>query len=242
MLPKVETPVFSFTVPSTNENIKYRPFLVKEEKILSLAYNDPDPNSKMVAIKEIIKNCTFNNADIEKWTAFDIELFYLKLRSKSKGSIINLIITCPNEVEGHVCGHDNNISIDFDKYEVDWKNNKPRNIQFEGTQVGIKLNYPKMEDIVLSEKVYNEKDVEGAYSLIYRLVDCILDGDKVIDKEDISEKEFIDWLEYLRPEHLRQIEEFLENIPQVSIKFSYTCSKCGFKDEVTLEGLPSFLE
>ncbi len=258
-LPQVETPVYTLVLPSTKKTITYRPFLVKEEKVLALAYkeleveqNNPKLSDEdkiniiLSSIKEVVKSCTFNKVDIENWSAFDLDYFYLMLRARSKGVNIDASATCGNIVgnvdgEDIECDHKNSFTINIiDNLEVDFKNAPDKNIKFAGTNIGMVLKYPTINDVARAMVIIDNSDIEGSYAAIKEMTECIFQGEEVFT--DYTDEEFKDFIEHLRQEDMEQIQNFFKNQPVVKLKFKFTCKKCGHEHDAHLEGIQNFLE
>jgi len=238
-LPKLETPVYELELPSTGEKISYRPFLVKEEKILMLAMEDDDANMT-TAIKNIIKNCTFGKVDVEQIAPFDVDWIILQHRNKSKGETSNIQLKCVNDVNGKECGTINKIALDLTKVKVK-KSDDVKSLIKLNDDIGVELKYPNYEIIEKLEGTESETDY--IFKLIANCIASIYDGDKVFYPiDDFNQTQAVEFLEQLTETQFKEIREFFDNIPKVSHTFEFQCEKCGHKDEITLEGLDNFLD
>jgi len=229
-LPSLSAPEFITTVPSTGEEIKYRPFLVKEEKILLMALEGNDQNEITNAIMKILSNCVLSNVDIKKLATFDIEYLFLKLRGKSVGEVIEIKVGHTNP--DNSCKHRTELEINIDEIQVvgDKPNDK---IQLDES-IGVKLRFAGMNDI-------SDVDTESSSDLFKMIAGCI---EYVYDQENVygefSQKEMETWLEQLSSEQFAKITAFFNDSPKLQHVVKWKCPECGEEDEMTLEGLAAF--
>jgi hypothetical protein len=229
-LPSLSAPEFITTVPSTGEEIKYRPFLVKEEKILLMALEGNDQNEITNAIMKILSNCVLSNVDIKKLATFDIEYLFLKLRGKSVGEVIEIKVGHTNP--DNPCKHRTELEINIDEIQVvgDKPNDK---IQLDES-IGVKLRFAGMNDI-------SDVDTESSSDLFKMIAGCI---EYVYDQENVygefSQKEMETWLEQLSSEQFSKITAFFNDSPKLQQVVKWKCPECGEEDEMTLEGLAAF--
>jgi len=229
-LPSLSAPEFITTVPSTGEEIKYRPFLVKEEKILLMALEGNDQNEITNAIMKILSNCVLSNVDIKKLATFDIEYLFLKLRGKSVGEVIEIKVGHTNP--DNPCKHRTELEINIDEIQVvgDKPNDK---IQLDES-IGVKLRFAGMNDI-------SDVDTESSSDLFKMIAGCI---EYVYDQENVygefSQKEMETWLEQLSSEQFAKITAFFNDSPKLQHVVKWKCPECGEEDEMTLEGLAAF--
>jgi len=235
-LPILESPKYILTVPSTKKSIEYRPFLVKEEKILLLAQETGDDNAITQAIKEIIKACTFGVIDPEDLTTFDLEYIFLKLRAKSVGEISEINCTCEK------CSAKTPVSIDIDKIEVTWPkdyNPKDNTIMLTDT-VGVTMQYLKVRDI----KAVNESksQTETIMDTIIAMINTIFDQNGVYKKSDSTQEELLTFINSLSRSQIEKIEKFIIDSPKLMHELDFSCIKCKHTNKVTLAGTQSFFE
>jgi hypothetical protein len=238
MLPVVEIPKYSLEVPSTKQKLIYRPFLVKEEKVLALALQDGNEETVINAVKELVNACTFGKLDVDKMPSFDFDYIFLNIRSKSKGNTVDLSYECQNEVDGKVCGTSNKFQINLDNVKVisDPKHSKKVMIT---SSIGVMMKYPTFDNIVQVEKLMNTGNIAGLYAKIGEFIECVFEGDKIEDT--FTNDEITTWLENLQDKHFEKIIEFFASRPKIMMEVETVCSKCGHKEKFTLEGLRSFL-
>lgn len=238
-LPKLEVPTYTLELPSTKQKIKYRPFLVKEEKVLTIAMQDGKDETIINALKDICRFCTFQKIDVDELTCFDFEYLFINIRSKSKGNMVDLQFKCQNEVDGKPCNHLNKFSINLDNVIVKSKyDDHSTKIMITDT-IGIQMRYPKLDDILDIKKIVDSKDQMQMYNKIKDYIVCVFENDKVYD--DFTVEEFNDFIESMNEEQYEKILRFLSGIPTVTLEFDLKCQKCGYTEKVTLEGLKSFL-
>ena len=242
-LPQVAVPEYILTLPSTGEDIKYRPFLVKEEKLLLMAAETKDEVQIVNATRQVIKNCLFTELDVDKLPIFDIEYIFLWLRGKAKGEEIELKVDCPK------CESNINIKINIENINVVGIDNHTAKIELTD-EVGIVMKYPT---IILQTKIEqiqnNDKTaIESLFESIALCIDYIYDKENTYSDKDHTKKEIIEFLESLTDEQFQNISKFFEDMPKVSHNIDITCSNkkegskkiCGHKETLVLEGLQSF--
>jgi hypothetical protein len=238
-LPKLEVPTYTMELPSTKQKIKYRPFLIKEEKILTIALQDGDDETIIQALKDICDYCTFKKLNIDDLTCFDFEYLFINIRSKSKGSVVDLQFKCQNEVDGKPCGHVNKFSIDLDNVVVKSKYADHSTKIMISDTIGLQMRYPKLDDVLDIKRIVDAKDQIKMFQKVKDYIVCVFEGDKVYD--DFTLEEFDTFIESMNEEQYEKILKFLSGIPTVMLDFEIKCDKCGYSEKVTLEGLKSFL-
>ena len=239
-LPQVSYPTYDLVLPSNGKKLKFRPFLVKEEKLLLLASQEQDVKYSTRTIKDIITNCTYGEVDPDTLPIFDIEWIFLQLRIKSKGSDLRLKYTCNNIPEGQteVCGTEINLNLNLEELEIKKNPEHTKTIKFTEDS-GFKLKYPTL-DIFEELESYNS-GADELFGILVKLIDTIYDKDSVTPASDFSEKELTEWVESFGENELDQIYKFFETYPRLSKTLTIKCPKCGHEEQVTLEGLQSFL-
>lgn len=237
MLPKIEYPIYDFYVKSVDRRVKFRPFLVKEEKILLMAKESKDPEAIRLAIKQIIQNCMVDDVDVDKLPLFDIEMIFLKLRAKSVGESVKLVFNCKNEVDGVECNTDTDYTLDLEKvkYEIPEGHN-PKIMLTD--KLGIKLKYPDLNTLI------DLKDDDDEYTALIAVllsnIEYIFDSDSIYRPEDSSKEDVAEFLTNLKMEHILMVKEFFETSPKVVLEDVVKCKKCGFEHNLHTEDLLSF--
>ena len=229
-LPIVEVPKYSVTIPSTGESVVYRPYLVKEEKILMIAMESENQEQVMRAVKEVIAACTFNKINVDTLTVFDMEYVFLKLRSKSVGEVSKIGIKCAE------CSSLNDIEVQLDILEVT-KPEEDSSVVMITDKIGVKLRYPTVKDVNVLSKY---SGTEAAMKTIVACIDNIFDDEKVYPAKDSTPKELEQFVEALNSEQFKKMQKFFETMPSLKHDAKFTCSSCGHQNELLIKGLANF--
>ena len=245
-LPTIAVPQYTLTVPSSGKEIKYRPFLVKEEKLLLLAMESNDPADMINATKEIIDNCTYGDFDTGNSPVFDIEYIFLQLRGKAKGEIIELKYNCP-KCEGEIP-----LSIDINKVKVIKNEEHTLDIKLKDN-LGVMMKYPDIEMQSEFAKLEETSNIENMFESIIRCIDFIYDAETTYPAKDHSKQELLTFIESLTDEYFKKITHFFDTLPVLKHKTLLHCKNkvkgkgkdkeskvCNHKEDVELEGLASF--
>ena len=244
-LPKIAVPEYSLKLPSTGEEIKYRPFLVKEEKILLIAMESEDEKQIADATKTVIKNCIFGNVDIETLPIFDIEFIFLWLRGRSKGEEIELKYDCPT------CKGEIPVSFNIEDVNVKKTEGHINKIQITD-ELGVCLKYPDMNLQSRIDDIDSDKQIEIVFKTILLSIDYIYDNEKTYPAKDHTADEMQDFIESLSDEQFQKISKFFDTMPKLQHDITLECTNkvkgdskkkdkvCGYKEDMTLEGLQSF--
>jgi len=233
-LPKLETPVYELEQPSTGETIKYRPFLVKEQKILMMAQESKDDKQIRDALASLISNCTYQKVDPYKIPIFDIEYLFLRIRGKSVGEKVDLKLLCPDDNETFI-----NKTINLEEIGVNMKVGHINEVEITD-KVKITLNYPTLNDVVdMGQDMDSSEDV---FKMIKRCVHEIHDGDKVYNKVDISDSELEEFIDSLTSQQFERITNFFDTMPKVQHSVEVTNPKTKKKGEIVIEGIQSFFD
>lgn len=227
-LPILETPTYELEVPSTKQKIKYRPFLVKEHKIL-MTLAEADSSEVARVIKELIDVCTFKKLNLKKLANFDVEYIFLNLRAKSIGEKVKVVVNCN-------CGNEINHEIDLNDVKIDKKKNVNNKIEVK-KGVGIVFRYPSFEEMI---DIYENKDNVKVFDTISKCVDSIYTNEESYDRESFTDEEADNFLSQLTKEEFSKIEDFFINIPKVVQDIEAKCVKCNTVVKTKLEGLQNF--
>lgn len=233
-LPAPSTPTYELTLPSTGKKIKFRPFLVKEEKILLLAEESENEDEIKEAIKTVVQNCLITKIKLEELSYFDLEYIFLQLRARSAEEFLDLVITCKDDNETKV-----NYRVDLLSVEVE-KTKKSNNKIMLGEDFGIILRYPGIDEFVRFAMMGSNLPDSEVVEYVASKVDQIFQDEEVWDSADLSQKEIIEWLEKLTQKQFVKIGEFFENLPVLRHKFTIKNPTTGVESEYTLEGLQNF--
>ena len=235
-LPKIATPTYELELPSTGKPIKYRPFLVREEKLLVLAMESEDSKQITNAIKTVIKNCIETRGiKVEALPTFDIEYLFLNIRGKSVGEEVELSIICPDDGQTTVP-----VKILLDDIVV-VKNPEHNNKIKLDDSLMMEMKYPSLDQFIKSNFDFNSDDVVNqSFDLISSCIDKIYNEEEVWDTRDVTKKELEEFLDQMNSNQFKQIEKFFETMPKLSHTLKVTNPNTGVESEITLEGLTSF--
>jgi hemoglobin-like flavoprotein len=234
-LPIANVAKYELTLPSQQKKIKYRPFLVKEEKILLMALETQKPEDMLEAVKNIVKSCTFNEINPEDYPMFDLEYIFLQIRAKSVGENAKIKVLCPDDKKTY-----ETIEVDLSKVEVYVEDDHSNNVVLdEDRKLGVVLNYPSLK-IINSGILTGDVKLAQMYELIVNSIEQIYEGDKVHMAKDTDKKELDDFVNNLSGEQMRKIQNFFETMPRLEQKVKVMNSKTKVESEVTLKGLADF--
>ena len=233
-LPKIGYPTYELELPSTGKTVKYRPFLVKEEKVLLLALEGKDENHIISAVKDLIKNCVISRIKVETLPSFDLEYLFLKIRAASIGESIALTVTCLDDNETTV-----EANININEVEVIKPEGHNPKIMFDD-KTGIVMRYPSMKEFVDREFLQKEMKTEEVYGFIADSIDQIFDDEEVYDKTTTTKKEFREFVDGLTTKQFEKIQQFYSTAPKLSHTFKVKNPETGKESEYTIEGLQSF--
>ena len=233
-LPKLNTPTYELEQPSTGEKIKYRPFLVKEQKTLMMAQESKDDKQVRDALASLISGCTFEAVDPFKIPIFDVEYLFLRIRGKSVGEKVDLNLLCPDDRETRV-----KKTINLEDIGVNMKVGHTNEIGIT-ENIKVFMKYPTLSDVVDMGQDMNSSD--DVFKMVKRCVNEIHDGEKVFSKIDISESELEEFVDSLTAEQFSGITNFFDTMPKVQHSIEITNPKTKKKGEVVIEGIESFFE
>jgi hypothetical protein len=235
-LPKLTTPTYELEIPSTDEKIKYRPFLVREEKILLIALESDESEDIITAIKDIVTECTYGKVDLGKIPMFDVEYIFLQIRAKSVGEVSTLRLLCPDDKETYV-------NVDIDLSEIMVQVDKGHNPKIELTdEMGMIMTYPSIDSLsatgVTDITADNMLDVIGA---------CILQiydkkGEEVFETKDQTKKEISEFVESLNTKQFQEVQKFFDTMPKLKHTIEVENPKTKVKSKIVLQGLNDFFE
>ena len=235
-LPKIATPTYELELPSTGETINYRPFLVKEEKVLVIALESEDNKQITGAIKAVLKSCVITKGiKVEQLPTFDIEYLFLNIRGKSVGEELEVNVICPDDEETEVP-----VVINLDEIEVQKDENHTNKIKLDNS-IMMEMKYPSLDQFIKSNFDFNEKNaMDQSFDLIAASIDNIYTEDEVWATADCTKKEVKEFLESMNSSQFKAIESFFETMPKLSHTINVTNPKTKVKSDVVLEGLASF--
>ena len=234
-LPKIVTPSFELTLPSNKKKIKYRPFLVKEEKILILAIESGGMKEITMAIKDVLKNCVLTRGvKIDELPTFDIEYLFLNIRARSIGESIDLVITCPDDGKTQVT-----TQIYIDEVKVKTNKDHTQDIKIDDTYT-MRLKYPSLDQFVDENFTFEEKESDNTFSLVASCIEMVFSKDEAWEGKDSTEEELVEFLEQLNSSQFKEVQKFFDTMPKLSHDIEVENPETKVKSTVTLEGLASF--
>jgi len=235
-LPRIATPTYELELPSTEQTIKFRPFLVKEEKLLVIALESEDTKQITNAIKTVIKNCIETKGiKVETLPTFDIEYLFLNIRAKSVGEEIEVNIICPDDEETSV-----SVKINVDDIKVQTNEDHTNKIKLDDTLM-MEMKYPSLEQFIKNNfDISNNSAIDQSFELVASCVNKIYNEDEVWATADVTKKELMDFLDQMNTSQFKQIEKFFETMPKLSHTIKVKNPNTEVESEVVLEGLSSF--
>ena len=235
-LPKIATPTYELELPSTGQSINYRPFLVKEEKLLVLALETEDTKQITTAIKNVLKNCVLTKGvRVDQLPTFDIEFLFLNIRGKSVGEEIEVNIICPDDEETQVP-----VTINLDDIGIQRNDTHSNQIKLD-KDLMMELKYPSLDQFIKNNFDFDDANaMDQSFDLIAACIDKIYTADEVWAVADCTKKEVKEFLEQMNSSQFKEIEKFFETMPKLSHTVKVTNPKTKVKSDVVLEGLASF--
>tara|TARA_Y100000589_G_C27188443_1_gene643703 strand:- start:1054 stop:1773 length:720 start_codon:yes stop_codon:yes gene_type:complete len=234
-LPSISAPIYRDSLPSTNQEFTYRPFLVREEKLLQLIKDDNNVQQIYDSLQQLIKNCT--GLDVNSLSVFDIEYIFLRLRQKSVGEMIELKMK-------HVdpdseCKHVEDVFMNLNNIEVVRNEEHSTTINLDSNRnLKLEMNYPKYNDILKLEK---SQEFNTILQVLINCTSMIIDGDSVYETKDFSETELQNFFLQFSLDYIEKVKDFFNTMPKICYNLEWTCSKCGKKESHLIEGVQNFL-
>ena len=233
-LPKLTTPTYELEIPSTDEKVKYRPFLVKEEKILMMAMESKASADITQAVKDIVKECTFDKVNIDKMPMFDVEYIFLQIRSKSVGEVSKLKLLCPDDGKTYA-----DVELNLNEVKVQVGDDHTNKIDL-GNDMGMIMKYPTIDSFSES----GIRDINPS-NMLEVISTCILQifekkGEKVYHTKDQTKKEVTDFIEQLNTKQFKDVQKFFETMPKLKHNIKIKNPKTKKESEITLTGLNDF--
>ena len=235
-LPKLNNaPKYELTVPSTKELITFRPFLVKEEKILMMAVESEDQAAAVRAVVDTIDSCVDGGIEKEKLTTFDVEYLFTQIRAKSVGETAKIALKCQK------CEEENEVHINLDEITVTWPDPAPSGVIDLGNDIKLHMKWPKYYDVVDSGVLTGEGSLTNqTFSTLLKCIDAVETADERVRMADETEAEQMSFVEQLTKAQLDEIQKFIEAIPKMQSEIKYACTKCGHDNQIHLEGMQNF--
>ena len=233
-LPKIDVPIYELTVPSTDEKIKYRPFLVKEEKLLLIAMESGENSDILRAVKDIVDACTFNKMKIGNMPMFDVEYIFLQIRSKAVGEVSTLRVLCLDDMKTYA-----KVEVDLNEIEVRVTDAHTNKIELSD-EMGVIMKYPTVDSFV--ENKIDDISPANMLDVIVTCIDKIYDkkGEEVYDAKDSTKQELIDFVEQMNTTQFADVQKFFDTMPALSHEITVKNPKTKKESKVTLTGLSDF--
>ena len=237
-LPKLEVPTYELELPLSKKKIKYRPYLVKEQKALMMALESSDAKTIQHNVREILTVCTLSkDVDIDELPIVDIEYYFLQLRAKSVSEISESKYRCNNEVDDKVCGNIMEAKIDLTEIQPVQEEYVDPEIKLTDT-ITIKMKYPPFK--LVKDSIDMDNITEVTFNMLAQSIEYVYDGEQIHYAKEVPVQELVEFIEQLNQEQFEKLEKFFNSIPKLSKKIDMTCSKCGFEHHLDVEGLESF--
>jgi hypothetical protein len=237
-LPRIDAPIYELDLPLSKKHIRFRPFLVKEQRNLLMALESDDKTNIEKNIRQVLHNCTLtDNIDIDSLPIVDVEYYFLNLRARSVGEIVENKYKCENVVNDKTCGNLMEVQLNILELKVQMNDDIKDEIQLND-KISIKLKYPQFSVLERATKYENKTDM--AFEMIVDSIDYIYDGEQFYYGKETDPAELIEFIESLNQEQFSKIENFFINLPKLNKKIEIDCKKCGFHHKIDVEGLDSF--
>lgn len=228
-IPMIKLPSYELILPSTQESIRYRPYTVREEKILVLAMQSNDDDEIKRAMGDIVKSCTFDKVDINENPMFDVQYVFLKLRCKSVGEVSEVILTCAS------CEDTHRHFINLDTINVVFKEGVKNVLDFDDFK--IEMKYPNLSDLSL---IKGDNDVESVFKMIVSCVKKVYNDEEMIENTPDTRETIKQILEMMVPEQFMQVQNFFNNVPALVHTINFTCEKCNTPNHIDVTGIYNF--
>ena len=237
-LPKIDVPIYEIELPVSKKKIKYRPFLVKEQRNLLMAMESSEASTIQQSVRDILYNCTLTEGiDIEKLPIIDVEYYFINLRAKSVGEVIESRYRCNNEVDEVECGNIMEKEINLLEIKVQSNDEVSPEIQLD-SKLSIKLKYPEFS--VIKDSLRYDNINEVTFNMIANSIEYIYDGEQFYYANESTPEELLQFVEGMNQEQFAKVEDFFNNLPKLKETIDITCNKCGFHHNIDVEGLESF--
>jgi hypothetical protein len=237
-LPKIDSPVYELTLPMSKKQVRFRPFLVKEQRNLMMAMESDSKETIEKNIKQVLHNCTLTeNIDIDELPIIDIEYYFIQLRARSVGEVVDNKYRCENLVNEDPCGNLMEVKINLLDIQITDSGVDKSEIQITD-KIMIKLSYPRFSALNTVKNTESASDM--AFEMILNSVEHIFDGEQFYYAKETSREELVDFIESLNQEQFSRIEDFFDNLPTLNKKVEVDCKKCGFHHSIEVEGLENF--
>jgi DNA-directed RNA polymerase subunit M/transcription elongation factor TFIIS len=241
MLPKIDVPIYELNLLSSGKKVRFRPFLVKEQKLLLMATQSEDSKDILNVVKQISKNCLIDDVDVESLPIFDLEYIFLNLRARSVNEVVNLQYKCNNKIktedgEEDVCGSLEKFDINLLEILPEKNSNHNKKIMLTDN-LGLMMKYPTFEVLA---NIDNQNENEVLMELLINCIEYIFDKKEIYYVKDCTKEELMEFIDNLQQKDLEKIQQFFETSPKIKKNLDFKCRKCGYKENIVLEGLQNF--
>lgn len=241
MLPKLDIPTYEVKLISTGKTVRFRPFLVKEQKLFLMAAESDDPKETVNVIRQVLKNCILDEIDVDGLPTFDLEYLFMHLRARSVEEVVDLKYKCNNNVKdeaGEEKKCTGSVSFKLNLLEVEPIKNPNHSNKIQITEnLGLCLKYPTFEMI---QKYENLNEEEIMTKILVDCVDFIYDKDNVYYAKDTTKEELEEFVDNLQQKDLEKIKAFFDTMPELKKDVHFNCPKCGYEEDITIKGLQNF--
>ena len=234
-LPKISTPTYELEIPSTKKKIRYRPFLVREEKILIIAMESEDTAQIAGAVKDVITSCILSRGvKVNEFSTFDIEYLFLNISGKSVGEEVEVLVTCPDDGVTKVP-----VTIGLDEIQIQVDEKHSRDIKLDDTLM-LRMKYPSMDQFIKNNFATNEVNVEDTFEIVSECIEQVFSEEESWSAKDCTKKELKEFIEQLSSKQFKEVENFFATMPKLSHTITVKNPNTEVESEVVLEGLASF--
>ena len=242
-LPKIDVPVYETKLISSGKTIKYRPFLVKEQKLFLMAAQAADEKETIDVVKQVLNNCILTDIDVDDLPTFDLEYLFMQLRARSVGEVVNLKYNCNNTLkddkgEDKVCG--GLVKFDLNLLEIEPIRNEEHNNKIVlSDKLGVVMKYPTLK-MIGDTKALQDESIESIMDIIIKCIDYIYDADQMYYAKDSTQEELMEFVESMQQDDLAKIQKFFTTMPKISKPLDFKCGKCGYEEKIVVEGMQNF--
>jgi hypothetical protein len=238
-LPKVDTPIYELDLPLSKKHIRFRPFLVKEQRNLLMALEANDSETIEQNIRQVLLNCTLTEIDFDSLPVLDVEYYFLNLRARSVGEVVQNKYKCNNEVEDKECGNIMDVDVNILDIKIDMPETMKDEIRVTD-KIVVKLRYPQFS--IVKRAINTESATDLAFDMIAESIEYIYDGEQFHYAKEQEPEDLVDFVESLNQTQFAKLEEFFNNLPKLNKNIEMDCKKCGFHHKIKVEGLESFFD
>jgi hypothetical protein len=242
-LPKIDVPVYETKLISSGKTIKYRPFLVKEQKLFLMAAQAADEKETIDVVKQVLNNCIITDIDVDDLPTFDLEYLFMQLRARSVGEVVELRYNCNNKVtdtdgESKPCG--GLVKFDLNLLEIEpTRSEEHSNKIVLSDKLGIVMKYPTLK-MIGDTKALQDESIESIMNIIIKCIDYIYDADQMYYAKDSTQEELMEFVESMQQDDLEKIQKFFTTMPKISKPLDFKCGKCGYEEKIAVEGIQNF--